>query len=58
MADATDAARSAQSNGDMRCRPGTSQLRAGIAPVTITPDRPLLLEGYGSRQGTGHGHAR
>ena len=32
-----------------------TQLQAGIAPVTITPDRPLLLEGYGSRQGPATG---
>ena len=34
-----------------------TQLQAGIAPVTITPDRPLLLEGYGS-QAEGRPRAR
>jgi neutral ceramidase len=34
---------------------GGSALRAGVAGATITPDRPLYLEGYGGRTGPATG---
>lgn len=52
MGEGQAAGRSAAGRNGMAER---TQLQAGIAPVTITPDRPLLLEGYGSRQGPATG---
>jgi neutral ceramidase len=36
-------------------RPGDTGLKAGLAGVDITPDRPLPLEGYGVRSGLATG---